>query len=74
MSTAGIGQPQAVTAGIAQALITTAAGLGIAILSVFPYNYFNSKVEKAVLNIEKYATSLEIVYEKLEGKHEEPNA
>jgi biopolymer transport protein ExbB len=70
LSTVGIGQPQAVTAGIAQALITTAAGLGIAILSVFPYNYFNSKVEKAVLNIEKYATSLEIVYEKLEGKHE----
>jgi biopolymer transport protein ExbB len=70
LSTAGIGEPQAVTAGIAQALITTAAGLGIAILSVFPYNYFNSKVEKAVLNIEKYATSLEIVYEKLDSKHE----
>jgi biopolymer transport protein ExbB len=65
LGTAGIDQPQAVTAGIAQALITTAAGLGIAILSVFPYNYFNSRVEKAVLNIEKYATSLEIVYEKL---------
>jgi len=72
LGTAGIDQPQAVTAGIAQALITTAAGLGIAILSVFPYNYFNSKVEKAVLNIEKYATSLEIVYEKLEVNHEEP--
>lgn len=72
LGTAGIDQPQAVTAGIAQALITTAAGLGIAILSVFPYNYFNSKVEKAVLNIEKYATSLEIVFEKLEGTHEEP--
>ena len=67
LSTAGIGQPQAVTAGIAQALITTAAGLGIAILSVFPYNYFNSRVEKAVMNIEKYATSLEIVYEKLDA-------
>jgi biopolymer transport protein ExbB len=74
LGTAGIGQPQAVTAGIAQALITTAAGLGIAILSVFPYNYFNSKVEKAVLNIEKYATSLEIVYEKLEGNLEEPKS
>jgi biopolymer transport protein ExbB len=72
LSTVGIGQPQAVTAGIAQALITTAAGLGIAILSVFPYNYFNSRVEKAVLNIEKYATSLEIVYEKLDGDQAEP--
>jgi biopolymer transport protein ExbB len=72
LGTSGIDQPQAVTAGIAQALITTATGLGIAILSVFPYNYFNSKVEKAVLNIEKYATSLEIVYEKLEGNPEVP--
>ncbi len=70
LGTAGIDQPQAVTAGIAQALITTATGLGIAILSVFPYNYFNSKVEKAVLNIEKYATSLEIVYEKLGNTRE----
>jgi biopolymer transport protein ExbB len=70
LGTAGIDQPQAVTAGIAQALITTAVGLGIAILSVFPYNYFNSRVEKSVLNIEKYATSLEIVYEKLDGRQE----
>jgi biopolymer transport protein ExbB len=60
----GIDHPEAVTAGIAQALITTAAGLGIAIFTVFPYNYFNSRVERAVLAIEKYATSLEIVYEK----------
>ncbi|MFH1992094.1 MAG: MotA/TolQ/ExbB proton channel family protein [Pseudomonadota bacterium] len=65
LGTAGIENPQAVTAGIAQALITTAAGLGIAIFSVFPYNYFNSRIENAVLAIEKYATSLEIVYEKL---------
>jgi biopolymer transport protein ExbB len=65
MGSSGIEHPHAVTAGIAQALITTAAGLGIAILSVFPYNYFNSRIEKAALDIEKYATSLEIVYEKL---------
>lgn len=65
LGSAGIEHPEAVTAGIAQALITTAAGLGIAILSVFPYNYFNSRVEYAALAIEKYATSLEIVYEKL---------
>ncbi|UCG64470.1 MAG: MotA/TolQ/ExbB proton channel family protein [Deltaproteobacteria bacterium] len=65
LGSAGIEEPQAVTAGIAQALITTASGLGIAILSLFPYNYFNSRVEKAAAYIEKYATSLEIVYEKL---------
>jgi biopolymer transport protein ExbB len=65
LGSAGIEEPQAVTAGIAQALITTASGLGIAILSLFPYNYFNSRMEKATATIEKYATSLEIVYEKL---------
>jgi len=65
LGTTGIEHPEAVTAGIAQALITTATGLGIAILSVFPYNYFNARVENAALTIEKYATSLEIVYEKL---------
>jgi biopolymer transport protein ExbB len=70
LGTAGIDHPQAVTAGIAQALITTAVGLGIAIFCVFPYNYFNARVEKAVLNIEKYATSLEIVYNKLTSRGE----
>lgn len=67
LGSTGIGHPQAVTAGIAQALITTAAGLGIAILSVFPYNYFNSRVEYAAHTIDNYATSLEIVYEKMIG-------
>jgi len=70
LGSAGIEHPQAVTAGIAQALITTAAGLAIAILSVLPYNYFNSRVEDAALTIEKYATSLEIVYEKLASQEQ----
>lgn len=64
----GIENPQAVTAGIAQALITTAAGLLIAIPCLFAYNYFNSKIQNTTVDIEKYATSLEVVYEKLTGK------
>lgn len=66
MGSSGIEHPRAVTGGIAQALITTATGLAIAILSVFPFNYFNSRIDRAALLIEKYATSLEIVYNKLQ--------
>jgi biopolymer transport protein ExbB len=65
LGASGIDHPEAVTKGIAQALITTASGLGIAILTVFPFNYFNARIERAARFIEKYATSLEIVYEKL---------
>jgi biopolymer transport protein ExbB len=65
LGSSGIEHPQSVTAGIAQALITTATGLGIAILAVFPYNYFNSRVAYAALAIAKSTTSLEILYEKL---------
>jgi len=65
---AGIQDPQAVTSGIAQALLTTAAGLLIAIFTLFPYNYFMAKVEKAGMRIEKYATSLEIVQDGGHGK------
>ncbi len=62
---AAIHHPEAVTGGIAEALITTVAGLAIAIPSVCFFNYFHSRVEGAVLAIEKYTTSLEIVHQKL---------
>jgi biopolymer transport protein ExbB len=64
-ATIAIHHPEAVTAGLAEALITTVAGLAIAIPSVCFFNYFSSRVEKAATTIEKYATSLEILYEKL---------
>ena len=60
----GIEDPKAVTGGIAQALITTAAGLTVALFTLVPFNYFVSKVKKATRLMEKYTTSLEIVYQK----------
>ncbi|MFO7761931.1 MAG: MotA/TolQ/ExbB proton channel family protein [Thermodesulfobacteriota bacterium] len=70
LGASAIADPKAVTGGIAQALITTATGLGISIITLFPYNYFSSRIENALHVMEKYATSLEVVYEKLneEGK------
>ena len=68
LGSGGIADPKLVTGGIAQALITTAAGLGISIITVFPYNYFKSRIEEAVHVMEKYATSLEVVYQKLRAE------
>lgn len=57
---AGVEEPEAVVAGIAQALITTAAGLGISIATVFPYNYFSARIEAAQEELEMYCSRLEI--------------
>lgn len=60
----GIADPKLVTSGIAQALLTTAGGLIISIVALMPYNYFNTRIDRAIHVIEKYATSLEVVYKK----------
>ena len=57
----GVDDPKAVVAGIAEALITTAAGLVISVGTVFPYNYFNARIDDAVALFEHYGTRLEIL-------------
>ncbi|HVO93794.1 MAG TPA: MotA/TolQ/ExbB proton channel family protein [Terriglobales bacterium] len=61
MSQAGLGQPHAVTGGVAEALIATATGLLIAILTLVPYNYFTSRAEEEMEEIEYYASRLELL-------------
>jgi len=61
MSEVGLGQPHAVTGGVAEALIATATGLLIAILTLVPYNYFNRRAEEEMEEIEYYASRLELV-------------
>ncbi|MGA2030173.1 MAG: MotA/TolQ/ExbB proton channel family protein [Verrucomicrobiota bacterium] len=52
--------PEAITGGIAQALIATAFGLGIAITALVPFNYLNARLEEARHDIEDAATQLEL--------------
>jgi biopolymer transport protein ExbB len=61
LSRTGIPDPQLVAAGIAEALITTAAGLTIAIASIPPYNFFSAKMEEMAHDIERQATTLEML-------------
>ncbi len=52
--------PAVITGGIAEALIATACGLGIAIIALIPYNYLNARLEEARHEIEDASTHLEI--------------
>ena len=61
MATPGIEEPTAITGGVAEALIATAAGLSIAIATLVPYNYFLGRAERVLDEIEGQGTRLELV-------------
>jgi len=54
----GSGDMAGVGAGIAQALVTTAAGLFVAVPSVIAFNYYNSMVSKMASEMERGGNKL----------------
>jgi len=60
MALSGMGQPHAVTGGVAEALIATATGITVAVIALIPYNYFLARIERETETIEHYATRLEM--------------
>lgn len=58
VGTHGVGDPALVAAGISQALVTTAAGLIVAIPSLMFYRYFRGRVNELVVAMEEEADKL----------------
>lgn len=58
ITTQGVGNPGVLAGGISEALITTAAGLTVAIPSLMFYRYFRGKVDALVLKMEEEALKL----------------
>ncbi len=58
LSVEGLSNPQVLSSGISQALITTAFGLSIAIPTLAAYWYFRSKLSFIVSQMENLATEL----------------
>jgi biopolymer transport protein ExbB len=58
ITTAGIGNPASLAGGIAEALITTAAGLTVAIPALIGYKYLRGRVQQLVVQMEKEAIKL----------------
>ena len=71
ITTEGVGNPTVLSGGISQALITTAAGLSIAIPSVMFYRYLRGRVEELVVVMEQEAIKL---VEVIHGDRDKPAA
>jgi biopolymer transport protein ExbB len=50
-----------VTGGIGEALIATMCGLGIAIVALVPFNFFNGKTSRLQFELETAATNVEVM-------------
>ncbi|MFC4312128.1 MotA/TolQ/ExbB proton channel family protein [Steroidobacter flavus] len=58
ITVSGIGNPASLAGGIAEALITTAAGLTVAIPALLAYKYLRGRVQTLVVQMEKEAIKL----------------
>ncbi len=58
ITTQGVGNPSALAGGISEALITTAAGLVVAIPSLMFYRYFRGRVDELVVHMEQEAMKI----------------
>jgi biopolymer transport protein ExbB len=54
----GVGDPAVLAGGISEAMITTAAGLTVAIISLTFYRYFRRKVDSIVVVMEREAIKM----------------
>jgi len=54
----GVGDPGALAGGISEAMVTTAAGLTVAIFSLVFYRYFRRKVDSIVVIMEREAIKM----------------
>jgi len=71
ITTQGVGDPGVLAGGISEALITTAAGLSVAIPTLMFYRYFRGKVTALVVTMEQEALKM---VEVLHGERERGEA
>jgi biopolymer transport protein ExbB len=58
LSEKGINEPNAITGGVAEALIATATGLIIALFCLVAYNYLSNRVKVFIYDVESAASRL----------------
>ncbi len=63
----GVGDPQVLSGGIGEALITTATGLIVAIPALIAHRYLRGRVDRLVIDMEKEAMKLVQAYDRLQA-------
>jgi biopolymer transport protein ExbB len=58
LSEKGVNEPNAITGGVAEALIATATGLVIALLCLVAYNYLSTKIKEFIYELEGASSKL----------------
>ena len=58
LSEKGVNEPNAITGGVAEALIATATGLVVALVCLIAYNYLSAKVKVFIYDVESVASRL----------------
>jgi len=72
ITTHGVGDPTVLAGGIAEALITTGAGLSVAIPALIGYRYYRSRVDGLVIDMEKEAIKLVEALHRRQGNKKKP--
>lgn len=62
LNASGIANPAGATAGIAEALITTAAGLIVAIACLFPFNFLVAQIKRRTTELEQVIHHFALAY------------
>jgi biopolymer transport protein ExbB len=71
----GMGDPRLLSGGISEALITTAAGLVVAIPALVAYRYLRGRVDKIVVQIEKDVLRFaDALHDRVEGAESQESA
>ena len=74
ITTQGVGNPGALAGGISEALLTTAAGMSVAIPTLMFFRYFRGRVRMLVLRMEQEAMSMiEIMHGQRDGSVDRDN-
>jgi biopolymer transport protein ExbB len=58
LSEKGVNEPNAITGGVAEALIATATGLVIALICLVAYNYLSAKIKEFIYEVEGASSKL----------------